>query len=55
MSLLVVRVRVFLVGWLNVECDGLDMKSVFEIGSGWLLFSLRGRVWREGDQGGGDV
>ena len=55
MSLLVVRVRVFLVGWLNVECDRIDMKSVFEIGSGWLLFSLSVRVWREGDEGGGDV
>lgn len=54
-SLLVVRVRVFLVGWLSVECDGIDMKSVFEIGSGWLLFSLNVRVWREGDEGGGDV
>lgn len=45
MSLLVVRVRVFLVGWLSVGCDGLDMESVFEIGSEWLLFSLSVRVW----------
>lgn len=35
MSLLVVRVSVFPVGWLSVGCDGIDMKSVFEIGSGW--------------------
>lgn len=45
MSLLVVRVRVFLVGWLDVWCDEIDMKSVFEIGSGWLLFWLSVRVW----------
>lgn len=55
MSLLVVRVRVSLVGWLRVECDGIDMKSVFEIGSGWLLFSLSVRVWREEDEGGGGL
>ena len=55
MSLLVARVRVFLVGWLSVGCDGIDMKSVLEIGSGWLLFSLSVRVWREGDEGGGGL
>lgn len=39
------RVRVFLVCLLNVWSDGVDMKSVCEVGSEWLLVLLSVRVW----------